>query len=154
MNTEANDQSQSVVDCLRNLLSKGSARTQEDLKVSLQKQGFEVNQSKISRLLRKLGAIKVDNHGEIIYRLPQEPAPPSTGTVISHLVVEIVHNETLIIVRTSPGAASMIARVLDYQAKKLGCLGSVAGDDTILVIPSSVKSLQETFKAVKRALLE
>jgi transcriptional regulator of arginine metabolism len=146
--------SQSMMDSLRDLLSKGTARTQEDLKISLQKKGFEVNQSKISRLLRKLGAIKVlDSQGEIIYRLPQDPAPPSTYTSVSHLVVEVMHNEMLIVIRTSPGSASLIARLIDFQAEKIGCIGTVAGDDTILVVPSSVKTLQDTINAIKSLLV-
>lgn len=144
-----------IEDALRELLTKGTAGTQAEFIKALQKQGFEVNQSKISRLLRKMGAVKVVNSlGDIVYRLPQDPEPPSTYTSVAHLVVEILHNEMLIVVKTSPGSASLIARVLDFQSNKIDCIGSVAGDDTILLVPRSVKTLATSFSMVKRILLE
>ncbi len=147
-------QDQPLIESLRNLLVKGIAHTQEDLKVHLQEQGFEVNQSKISRLLRKVGAIKtIGSEGEVVYQLPWEAEPPSKETTINHLVIDIQKNETLIVVRTSPGSASLIARVLDYNAEKLGSLGSVAGDDTIFIVPKSVETIEDTLKAVKMLLL-
>ncbi len=146
---------QPLIESFRELLSKGSARTQEDLKVSLQQQGFEVNQSKISRLLRKLGAIKtVGSEGQIVYQIPSEPEPPITGSPIENLVLDIIHNEIMIVIRTSPGSASLIARVLDHNTDKLNTLGTVAGDDTIFIVPKSVKTLEKTFKAIKSLLFK
>lgn len=120
----------------------------------MERQGFKVNQSKISRLLRKLGAIKiVEGRGETVYRLPKEPGPPSAYTAVGHLVIDVAHNENLVVIRTSPGSASMIARVLDYQLQAIESLGSIAGDDTIIVIPQSIKNIQHTFKTIKNLLL-
>lgn len=145
----------SLIESFRELLSQGNARTQEDLKVSLQKQGFEINQSKISRLLRKIGAIKtVGSEGQIVYQIPLEPEPPITGSTIENLVLDITHNEIMIVIRTSPGSASLIARVLDHNTEKLNTLGTVAGDDTIFIIPKSIKTLEKTFKAIKSLLFK
>lgn len=147
------NQEDALIDALRDLLSEGIARTQEDIRKSLQEQGFEVNQSKISRLLRKLSVTKtMSGTGETTYRLPWEPEPPSPLTTISHLVVNVVQNETLIVVQTTPGSASLIARLLDYQAEKIGSIGSIAGDDTILIVPKSIKTLEETSKNIKQLL--
>ncbi len=143
----------SLLESFRDLLSKGTARTQEDLKNSLNEQGFEVNQSKISRLLRKIGAIKtLGAEGQIVYQLPSEPEPPIAGSPIENLVLDISHNEIMIVVRTSPGSASLIARVIDYNSEKLNCLGSVAGDDTIFIVPKSIKTLEKTYKELKALL--
>lgn len=143
-----------LIDCLRNLLSQGRAQTQEDLKVALQQHGYEANQSKISRLLRKLGAIKtVGTHQESVYQLPWEPEPPAKDMRVHRLVIDIQRNETLIVVRASPGSASLIARVLDCSSEQIGCLGTVAGDDTIFVIPLSITTIEETFQKVKALLL-
>lgn len=145
----------SIEDALKSLLNKGTAGTQAEFIKALEKQGFEVNQSKISRLLRKMGAVKVvDSLGDIVYRLPNDPEPPATNTSVAHLVVDILHNEMLIVVKTSPGSASLIARLLDFQSNKIACIGSVAGDDTILLVPRSIKNLTTSFNAVKKILLE
>ena len=143
-----------LTDTLRNLLAEGgSTHTQAELMESLLEAGFSVNQSKISRLLRKIGATKTVNQtGLAVYRLPWEPGPPSTQAALSHLVIEIVRNENLVLVRTSPGGAAVIARLIDHTAEELNVLGSVAGDDTVLVVPRSIKTIQDTFEAIKAKL--
>lgn len=61
----------SVSDDLRTLLSEGKVTTQEDICTALEKLGHAINQSKVSRLLRKLSAVKSKNElGQIVYRLP------------------------------------------------------------------------------------
>lgn len=147
--------SRTLTEALRELISKGIAHTQEDLKQNLQSQGFEVNQSKISRLLRKIGAFKTTSaNGEVVYQLPFEPEPPSFDSTVHHLVVEILRNEFVVVVCVSPGSASLIARVIDYHAEKIGSLASVAGDDTILVVPRSIKSIEDTYQKVRSLLIE
>jgi len=149
------EKGQGLIEALRELLSEGSAKNQDTLKRSLNSQGFEVNQSKISRLLRKLGAIKTTGgSGEVVYQLPFEAEPPSRKTTVHHLVEEILRNEIMVVIRTSPGSASLIARVLDYNMEKIVSIGSVAGDDTIFVVPKSVQSIEETFRAIKKLLAE
>lgn len=143
----------SLIEAIRILLTQGIAQTQDDIKQNLEAQGYKINQSKISRVLRKLGATKVvDTSGEIVYRLPWEPLPPMPHTSISHLALDVVHNETTIIVYTSPGAAALIARLLDFNAEKIGNLGSIAGDDTVLVVPKSIKNIEETYTLIKNLL--
>jgi transcriptional regulator of arginine metabolism len=144
-----------MLEDLRRLLIEGKVTTQEELCTSLESLGHEgVNQSKISRLLRKVGAVKSKNErGEIVYRLPHEPAPPVITSPLSELIIDVVANEVMVIVYTSPGAGQLIARVLDYHKKDLGIIGTIAGDDTIFVAPTSVKNIQQTSLAISQMLL-
>ena len=141
-------------DTLRGLLAQGGAtHTQTELMQALVKAGFPVNQTKVSRLLRKMGAIKTINQAGIaVYQLPWEPIPPSTKTALAHLVIDVVRNESLIFVRCSPGSTSLFARIIDHAAEELGVLASVAGDDTLLVAPRSVKAIEETLLKIKTKL--
>lgn len=140
---------------LKKLLLEGSASTQEDIKRHLITLGFEVNQAKISRLLRKIGAIKISNeHGQIVYCIPKEPAPPQAKSLLANLVIDIKHNETVIVIHTSPGSASLFARLIDHNLGKLNVLGTVAGDDTIVVIPKQTKNIDKTLLEVKKLLSE
>lgn len=134
---------------LREILAKKGAGTQEDLRTELERQGFEVNQSTISRNLRKLGAIKIFNpSGVAHYKLPDEEVPPAVESSLSDLVTDIVHNETLIVIHTKPGSASLIARNLDHF--EVGnILGTIAGDDTIFVAIPSGKSLKKIVAELK-----
>jgi transcriptional regulator of arginine metabolism len=144
---------QTLVDALRALLMGRKASTQEDICAALEKLGYEINQSKASRLLRKIGAIKVVNeHGQTVYSLAREPAPPSMNTPLKNLILDIVANETLVVIFTSPGSASMVARVLDYNQITTEILGTIAGDDTIFVAPKSVKDTQKLTKEIRGLL--
>lgn len=144
-----------LINTFRDLLVQGTLGTQEELCQALALQGFDVNQSRVSRLLRKVGAVKTKNaEGSIVYCLPKEPAPPTAMSHLSHLIMAISANEQVIIVHTSPGSASLIARLLDHQREKLNVLGTIAGDDTILVIPQQIRDLEMTLSAVKQLLAE
>lgn len=145
--------SRDLIEALRLLLQRRKATTQEDICLELEKQGYEINQSKASRLLRKIGAIKVVNvHDQVVYSLPREPAPPSLNVPLRDLILDITSNETLIVIFTSPGSASMIARILDYHQISAEILGTIAGDDTIFVAPKSIKEINKVFKGIKKIL--
>lgn len=144
---------QPLDEALRLLLMGRCASTQEDICTALEKMGVEINQSKASRLLRKIGAIKVVNEkGQTVYSLPREPAPPSMNTLLRNLILDIVSNETLVVIFTSPGSASMVARVLDYNQITTEILGTIAGDDTIFVAPKSIKDIQKLTEEIKGLL--
>lgn len=139
-----------ITNALQQLLHAGSTSTQDEICAQLIAQGYAVNQSKVSRMLRKIGAVKAKNeHNQVVYRLPKEPAPPSAISSLGNLVVNIVANEMTIILHTSPGSASLIARMLDHHHEKIGILGTVAGDDTVLVLPKSIQKTEETLNNIK-----
>jgi transcriptional regulator of arginine metabolism len=141
---------QELIEALKALLRGRQASSQEEIRAHLEKKGYEVNQSKISRLLRKVSAVKVENkRGEVVYSLPREPAPPAMDTSLRDLILDVVANENVIVIFTSPGSASMIARVLDYQQDSSEILGTIAGDDTIFVAPKSIKKIQKMLKEIK-----
>lgn len=142
-----------LVDALRVLLMGRKASSQEVICSALEKLGYEINQTKVSRLLRKIGAIKVENEqGQTVYSLPREPAPPSMNTQIRDVILDIVANETLVVIFTSPGSASMVARVLDYNQITTEILGTIAGDDTIFVAPKTIKDIRKLTEEIKGLL--
>ncbi|STX51440.1 Arginine repressor [Legionella busanensis] len=152
--TRKDEQEQTLVDDLRQLLLEGKVTTQEDICAALQTKGHYVNQSKVSRLIHKLNAIKSKNElGQIVYRLAREPAPPTTSSQLSSLIIDVVANEAIIIVNTSPGAAQLVARILDYHRDKIEILGTIAGDDSIFIAPKSIKAINYTYQEIKKLLL-
>ena len=149
----------STTQVLREILMEGKARTQAEIQEELEKRAILVSQSKISRLLHQAGAVKlIDNEGKTHYRLPHETGliheltSIQEKTFIRQWVLDITANETLIIIHTTPGAAAMVARILDQNRLPLNILGTIAGDDTIFIAPksnaqaaSTVKYIQELF---------
>ncbi|MGB0361275.1 MAG: ArgR family transcriptional regulator [Endozoicomonas sp.] len=111
----------------------------------LQDQGFEnISQSKVSRMLNRFGAVRVRNAlNEQVYCFPPEMGKLNASIAVKDLVEGIDHNESAIVIKTSPGAAQMIACLLDFIGNKGGVMGCVAGDDTILVMPTTVKDIVE-----------
>ena len=137
---------------LRKLLEEGSLSTQEELKSELERLRFKVTQSTVSRDLRRLGAIKtLDSQGRTIYRMNMEPAISVTGGPLYKMIVSIRSNDSMIVIRTQPGSASLIARHLD-QVRPAGILGTIAGDDTIFVAPASAKKIRTTIQEIHESL--
>ena len=144
---------QDLIEDMRSILLEGKVTTQEGICSTLETMGHTVNQSKVSRLLRKVGAVKSKNEkGQIVYRLPQEPAPPTTSSQLSSLIIGITSNEVNVIVYTSPGSAQLIARILDHNKDKVDILGTLAGDDCIFIAPKSTNTIDITVEKIRELL--
>jgi transcriptional regulator of arginine metabolism len=147
--------SANMFDALKTLLLAETVSTQDEIRLALEALGYDANQSKISRLLRKLGAVKITNERkQIIYSLPHEPPPPASKSILSQLIISIRHNEIMIVIDTNPGSASLIGRLLDHHREELHVLGTVAGDDTVFIAPTSVKLITKTLKSIRTFLAE
>ena len=138
-----------LTEALRKVLQQKGAGTQAEIRGELENLGIEVNQSTISRGLRRLGAVKIFNpQGEASYNVPAEIQAPDIELAIGELVTGIYRNESIVVIRTSPGSASLLARQLDQWAPQK-ILGTIAGDDTIFVAPTSTKNLPQLVKDLR-----
>ncbi|WP_456069993.1 transcriptional regulator ArgR [Haemophilus paraphrohaemolyticus] len=133
------------------LLKEEKFGSQSEIVAALQDQGFEnINQSKVSRMLSKFGAVRTRNTKmEMVYQLPNELGVPTTSSPLKNLVMDIDHNDLLIVVKTSPGAAQLIARLLDSIGKSEGILGTIAGDDTIFITPTRGTDIDDLMQTVR-----
>ena len=89
------------------------------------------------------------NNQDMVYCLPAELGVPTAKSPLRQLVLDIEHNDVMIIIRTSPGAAQLIARLLDSLGKSDGVLGTIAGDDTIFIAPTKVTSMEQTVQTLE-----
>jgi transcriptional regulator of arginine metabolism len=151
--------SQDVAIILRELLEQGFAGTQDEIRLALEKDGITVSQSKISRLLHKISAVKVtDANGRAIYRLSHdyglthEFINTNSQSSIGQLVTGVTASDTLLVIHTNPGAASLVGRIIDQEKQTLEILGCIAGDDTIFVAPKSSPAIQTILSNIKRLL--
>ena len=120
------------------LISGRRFASQDELVAALGRSGVEVTQATLSRDLRSLGVVKrPDAGGHTAYELPG----PAVETLdrerrlldLKAFVNEVRVAQNLAVVRTPPGHANGVARAIDL-AEFEGVIGSVAGDDTVLVI--------------------
>lgn len=134
---------------LRALLEREHSNTQDELRDEMERLGFAVNQSTVSRDLRRVGAVRMaDPDGRTIYRLAAEPPVLAAVPNLGDLVRVIKRNETLAVILTDPGSASLIARHIDGLRSPL-VLGSIAGDDAVFVAPSSIELIEEMVRFIE-----
>ena len=140
-----------IVKAFKEILKAESYGSQGEIVDGLKHQGFSnISQSKISRMLSKFGAVRTRNaRGDMVYCLPPELGMPTAKSPLKQLVLDIVHNNVMVIIRTSPGAAQLIARLLDSLSKKDGVLGTIAGDDTIFIAPADVTKIEDLRQRVE-----
>lgn len=125
---------------LQELLSGGKASTQAELCELLAARGHETTQSTISRDLKRLGAQRgMGPDGEPVYRLGAASGPRGLSP---GMVVSIEHNECLIVLRTAVGRAQVVGIELD-DLDRPEIIGTLAGDDTVLVVPRQVARIGE-----------
>ena len=128
------------------ILSSRRVRSQAELAAALNDEGFDVTQATLSRDLEELGAVKLrtPDGGLPMYVVPEDGAPLTAraakdapphrlARLIDELLVSAQPSANLVILRTPPGAAHFLASAVD-RAGLPDVLGTIAGDDTILVV--------------------
>ena len=119
-----------LVKAFKALLKEEKFSSQGEIVAALQEQGFDnINQSKVSRLPAELGV-------------------PTTSSPLKNLVLDIDYNDAVVVIHTSPGAAQLIARLLDSLGKAEGILGTIAGDDTIFTTPANGFTVKDLYEAI------
>ncbi|MEO9249051.1 arginine repressor [Citricoccus nitrophenolicus] len=133
---------------IKEVLGSTDVHSQAELLAALGDRGVSVTQGTLSRDLVELGAYRVRGEGgQLVYDVPPEGAvtpelagrrPPEAweGRLVSlcrDLLVAAESSANLVILRTPPGAAQFLASVID-QARQPDILGTIAGDDTILIV--------------------
>lgn len=147
------------ITAIREVIQSQSISSQDELLKELQAKGFEVTQATLSRDLKQMQIAKIaTREGGYMYVMPDVAAsakykvsphfiPPKTVAG----VVSIECSQVLIVIRTRPGYASSIAYDIDMSALP-EVMGTVAGDDTILVIPRAGFTTHQVAEALCEAL--
>jgi transcriptional regulator of arginine metabolism len=123
------------------LLESETVTSQQQLVDMLAESGVVATQATVSRDLEDMGAVKIRvRGGETAYALPELPtqrvAPEDhLRRVLSEWLVEVAVSGQVVVLRTPPGSAHVVGSAID-RAGLPDVLGSVAGDDTLMVIAS------------------
>jgi transcriptional regulator of arginine metabolism len=121
------------------LLETQTVTSQTHLVDLLASEGVAATQATVSRDLDEIGAVKVRvAGGDTVYAVPELPKDrmvpeEQLRRVMAEWVVEVSRSLNLVVMRTPPGSAHVVASALDRAAMP-GVLGTVAGDDTVLVV--------------------
>jgi transcriptional regulator of arginine metabolism len=122
------------------VLEEGPAASQDELRKALARHGFRVTQATLSRDIHKLGLVKT-SEGYVPSNNDHAPEPvlPPVTRVLRDFVLEVREAQNLLVVKTSAGSAQPVAAALDAEGWPES-VGTVAGDDTILIISPDKRS--------------
>lgn len=130
-------------DVIRDIIREHNVKTQRDLADQLQAEGYDCTQATISRDIMDMGLVK---SREGFYVLPEEMR---LQRMVSELVEEVHLAGNMVVVKTYSGGAAGVSAALD-KADLKGALGTVAGDNTIMIATETPESAQGVAGAINR----
>ena len=143
---------------IKEIVQSRPIETQEELAKALQEEGIEVTQATVSRDIKELMLIKVPtSDGHYRYALSQEQNMLMSKNRMARLfqdsIVRVDSALNQIVIHTMPGSANMVAAAIDL-AKWENVIGTIAGDDNILIITNSTESVPKITKVIVTLMKE
>ena len=138
---------------IKEILNDYTITNHDDLLTKLKEEGVIVTQATLSRDFAELGVIKSISGNGIRYVLNPEESGRQIAKLIGYEILSVEHNEFMILIRTLAGRAQGVAHYIDRLNKK-EIIGTVGGDDTVLVIPNSRKNIPSILSIIKKIMTE
>jgi transcriptional regulator of arginine metabolism len=132
-----------------NLLEEGPVESQDSLQQRLERKGFEVGQATLSRDIHELKLVKgPDGYRRVGEGNGADSVLPLVVNLARQFVVEIRQAQNLLVVKTTVGSAQPVAAALD-ASRWPEVVGTLAGDDTVLVIATDNKQANALAKRIR-----
>ena len=133
------------------LVSSEPMVTQEEMVRRLSRQGLKVTQATLSRDIKELGLVKSADGYAAPGTMADAVPTPSLSHLLREFVVDVREAQNLLVLKTPPGSAQPVARAIDAE-KWPELVGTIAGDDTIVVISSDTKSRRQLGKRIREQM--
>jgi len=137
------------------IVSQASVGTQDELTAILRREGIKVTQATVSRDIKELHLIKIAKGEGYAYSLPKGQLPMQDESrlrrIFHDVVMRVVSSENLVVIHTLPGNANSVCALIDASEWE-EYLGSVAGDDTIIVVAKSKEHSQALEDRLKKLI--
>ena len=136
------------------VIQRERVRSQEQLRRRIRAIGFDVTQATLSRDIRELGLVKGGPEGA--YQAPARGAPNGHSAIsvlqraLAEYLTRVDRVQQLVLLRTGPGQAQLLGVAID-QARLPEVVGTLAGDDTILVIAPDARQARTLVKQLERS---
>jgi transcriptional regulator of arginine metabolism len=146
------------LDAIRELLASSPVTNQDELRRKLHRRGIHVTQATLSRDIHELrlskgpGGYALPNGNGAVAAIEQDDSPPSVAEMIESFGMRVRQAMNQVVVGTVMGGAQPVAAALDHEAWP-EVVGTVAGDDTVLVICPDPRRAGEV-EARLRTMLE
>ena len=132
------------------IIRESSVGSQDELMALLKSRGYEITQATLSRDLKELKVIKVPSAEGYRYQIHSHAAP-STRTP-SGIINTVDVSGGFMVIKTGPGFAAPVASTIDNHVVCESIMGTIAGDDTVLVILRSPDAAEGVLDAMAREL--
>jgi transcriptional regulator of arginine metabolism len=138
---------------IQEIITAHAIASQEELAEHLRKRGIDATQATLSRDLAEMNVMRIRSGDIFRYAMRTDETEQSIKSLVWKEMLGAEANETVIVIRTLPGRASGVAMFID-SLRHPSVLGTIAGDDTVLVLPASIKKIQTTIRFVHDLLTE
>ena len=141
---------------IKEIIQNQVIETQEELAAALKKEGIQVTQATVSRDIKDLMLIKVPyENGHYRYAISDEKqnvmSKNHTAILFQEAVVKMDSAMNMVVLHTIPGSASAVAFAMDH-AKTEEVIGTLAGDDTVLVILRTPEDVSPFLEHIRKML--
>lgn len=134
------------------VLQGGPTPSQDELRKMLKKHGMSVTQGTLSRDIHEMGLVKTPEGYSLPETIhPADPGLPSTLRLVREFVREVRVAQNLLVLKTSVGSAQPVAAALDGEQFPES-VGTIAGDDSILIVAPNNKAAKELAKKIQEML--
>ncbi len=138
---------------IKEIISTVPIASQNDLLRELRRRGVQVTQATLSRDMKELGVSRTAVSGKSRYALQPASEVQILRPLVGAEILSIDANESLIVIHTLPACANTVAEFLDVQ-RNPDIIGTVAGDNTLMVIPRSMRKTRDVMQFLKHKLIE
>jgi transcriptional regulator of arginine metabolism len=136
---------------IKQIIADHAITTQNELASALRRSGYKTTQATLSRDMKELGIAWVYTPSGAKYMLSPEQEEERLTTLVGLEIENIEANETIVVVKTLPGRAQGVAEIID-RLRLPSVLGTLAGDNTVFILPRSIRKVKQTIKALQDVL--
>ena len=136
---------------IKEIITNQEIGSQDELTLILRDNGFETTQATLSRDLHELGIVRIPSDNGFKYVFHENQMEQSLRPLMAMEIINVVHNESTIIVKTMPGRAQGVAIYFD-RWKDSHIIGTVAGDDNIIIVPDKHENVEFIFGKIKELM--
>lgn len=133
---------------IKEILNSRPINNQEVLGKILKTEGIEVTQATLSRDFAELGVVRSFTDSGVRYVLNSTESGKQIQKLIGFEILSVTSNENMVLIRTLAGRAQGVAHYVDRLNRK-EILGTLAGDDTVLIIPDTLNNIMRVEELIK-----
>lgn len=150
--TPENNKGQLLQNVCKDIILNDKVGSQRLLVEKVKARGIaRVNQSRVSKVLDAIGAIKLrDESGSYYYSLVDSMSIGQKEKPIDSVVVAVTNNQHHVLIKTVKGGSSLIAGILENKADELAIMGCFCNESAVLVIPQDTEQVQDISLYIKR----